>query len=302
MQQNLRIHTTGPHSDAHTAPLPARRGNARRPVQVRQRCRLLFINTQEREPIQRLGLTAYRDWIADVTQLRPDQIQVVNVADGEPLPDTIEAHGIVGGGSGHSSFEELPWIRRVKEFLAAAQRAGVPELHLCWSHQAKAETAGAVCKTAHAGRRFGTERLVLTPAGRADPLFRGLPDEFNVYTSHVDAVYDVPARSPFGPVTELAFGQVYRNEALAIGDTARTLQVHPELTAAVVAALARVRRPQLVAEGFLGPADEDFDAFLDGVASVDRQIRARMRMLAENWLRYYVAPRLSPRRSTVHSA
>ncbi|WP_433077673.1 type 1 glutamine amidotransferase [Dactylosporangium sp. CA-052675] len=271
----------------------ARLGGARRPLHVRQRCRLLFLNTQEQAPVREMGLPPYRDWIAEVTRLSPEQIHCVNVADGEALPDTIEAHGIIGGGSGHSSYEELPWIRRVKQFLAAAQRRGVPELHVCWSHQAKAEVAGAVSKVGHQGRRFGIETLTLTPEGRRDPLFRGLPDSFDVFTSHVDAVYDVPPVSEFGPVTELAYG-VYRNEALAIGATARTLQIHPEMTSGVAAALAKVRRRQLIAEGHLGPSDLDYAAFLESLDWADRDIRARMRTLLDNWLRYYVAPAMSP--------
>jgi GMP synthase (glutamine-hydrolysing) len=281
-----RIHTVD-----HRA---ARSTGARRPLHVRQRCRILFLNTQEQAPLQDMGLTSYRDWIAEVTRLHPDQIHVVNVADGEPLPATIEAHGIIGGGSGHSSYEELPWIRRVKQYLTEAQRRGVPELHICWSHQAKAETAGAVCKVGHRGRRFGIERLTLTPAGRRDPLFHGLPDAFDVFTSHVDAVYDVPPVSKLGPVTELARGEVYGNESLAIGATARTLQVHPEMTAGIAAALARVRRAQLVAEGHLGPSEVDYAAFVEGLDWADREIRARMRTLLDNWLRYYVAPAMTP--------
>ncbi|MER7004303.1 hypothetical protein ABT297_14835 [Dactylosporangium sp. NPDC000555] len=287
------VNTLGHHA--------ARLGGLGRPLHVRQRCRILFLNTQEQGPLREMGLTSYRDWIAEVTRLHPDQIHAVNVADGEPLPDTIEAHGIIGGGSGHSSYEELPWVRRVKQFLTEAQRRGVPELHICWSHQAKAETVGAVCKVGHRGRRFGIERLTLTPAGRRDPLFHGLPDAFDVFTSHVDAVYDPPAVSPFGPVTELAHGEVYRNESLAIGATARTLQVHPELTAGIAAALARVRRPQLVAEGQLGPSEADYAAFLETLDWADREIRARMRTLLDNWLRYYVAPGMSPQvQAAVH--
>ncbi|WP_432991095.1 type 1 glutamine amidotransferase [Dactylosporangium sp. CA-233914] len=270
-----------------------RLAGARRPLHVRQRCRLLFLNMQEQAPVLQMGLPPYRDWIAEVTRLDPDQIQVLNLADGDALPDTIEAHGIIGGGSAHSSYEQLPWVRRAKSFLAEAQRRGVPELHVCFSHQAKSEVAGAVCKTGHLGRRFGIERLTLTPAGRQDPLFRGLPDSFDTFTSHVDAVYDVPPAGEFGPITELAYG-AYRNESLAFGATARTLQIHPEMTAGITAALARVRRRQLIAEGHLGPSDADYAAFLESLDWADRDIRARMRTLLDNWLRYYVAPAMTP--------
>lgn len=274
-------------------PLAIRHGSARRHVVVRQRCRLLFLSAQEEAPLRAMGLPPYRDWIAEVTRLRPDQIQVVNLADGDRLPSTIEAHAIIGGGSGHSSYEELPWIRRMKEYLTQAQRLGVPELHICWSHQAKAETVGAVCKVGHHGRRFGLERVTLTAAGRRDPLFRGLPDTFEAFTSHVDTVYDPPATSASGPVTELAFGPVYRHAALAIGPAARTLQFHPELTAQIAAALARTRRPQLIAEGRLGPADADYESFLSTLRAADQDVRARMRLLLDNWLRHYVGPSMT---------
>jgi hypothetical protein len=109
----------------------------------------------------------------------------------------------------------------------------------------------------------------------------------------VDSVYDVPAVSEFGPITELAYG-AYRNESLAIGDTARTLQIHPEMTSGIAAALAKVRRKQLIAEGQLGPSEADYAAFLETLDWADRDIRARMRTLLDNWLRYYVGPSMSP--------
>jgi GMP synthase (glutamine-hydrolysing) len=266
---------------------------ARNPVVASERCRILFINPQEQEPLRRLGLPSYRQWIAEVAGISPDQIQMVNVADGESLPATIEVHGVIGGGSGHSSYEPLPWIQRTKEYLREVQRRGVPELHLCWSHQAKAESIGSRCAVGHAGRRFGVERLTLTPMGRQDLLFRSLPDEFDIFTSHMDVVYDVPAWSEFGGVTELAYSGTYRNEVLAVGATARTFQAHPELTADITTALARSRRAALVQEGHIGSSDAAFHNYIAELHRADHGIRARMQTVVGNWLRYFVGPRVN---------
>ncbi|MDG4762725.1 hypothetical protein O7632_01130 [Solwaraspora sp. WMMD406] len=258
--------------------------------QVRDRVRLLFVNAQETAPLTAMGLTSYPRWIAEATGLAPEQIVTIDVADGAPLPATIEADAVVGGGSGHSSYEPLPWIAKTKEFFRAAGRAGLPELHICWSHQARSESVGGRSAGGPRGRRFGVDTVRLTPAGRRDPLFAGLPDEFDLFTSHVDVVERLPARADEGAVTELAYSRIYRNEALAIGPTVRTIQAHPEITATIVAALARSRRGALVREGWLGPDDADLDAFTATLYAREARIVATSRQLLGNWLRHYVRP------------
>lgn len=262
----------------------------RTPRRIRQRVRLLFVNTQERAALTALGMTPYTQWIAEATGLDADQIVTVDVADGQPLPGTIDADAIIGGGSGHSAYETLPWIARVKEFYRAAARAGIPELHICWSHQARAESIGGRTAIGGHGRRFGVDTVRLTPAGRLDPLFAGLPDEFDLFTSHVDVVDQLPAQSVEGQVVELAYSRVYRNEALAIGPTVRTIQAHPEITATIVAALAHSRRGALVREGRIGPADADLDGLIADLYAREAQIVATSRRLVRNWLRHHVRP------------
>ncbi|MFV2097412.1 type 1 glutamine amidotransferase [Micromonospora sp. LOL_014] len=264
--------------------------HARAVHRARDRIRLLFVNTQERAALTAIGLTGYPQWIAAATGLDPAQIVTVDVADGQPLPDTIEADAVIGGGSGHSAYEKLPWITRTKEFFRAAARAGVPELHICWSHQARAESVGGRAAIGGHGRRFGVDTVRLTPAGRRDPLFTGLPDEFDLFTSHVDVVEELPARAAEGAVVELAYSRVYRNEALAIGPTVRTIQAHPEITASIISALARSRRGALVREGWIGPDDADLEAFTATLYAREAQIVATSRRLMANWLRYHVHP------------
>ena len=231
----------------------------------------------------------YHDWISSITQLGRDQIEVVNVADGEKLPTTIEASGIIGGGSAHAAFENHQWIRDAGDFLRAAQRQGVPQLHFCWSHQLKAISEGGAVARGERGRRFGVERLRLTPDGRRDPLFTGLPAEFDVYTSHTDVITTLPVTGRIRPV-ELARGSVYPYEALAYGPNVRTLQTHPEFTADTIATLARARRRQLVREGIVGPSDEDLDDYVADLRAQYHKVRKNSLKLVENWVCNIMGP------------
>jgi GMP synthase (glutamine-hydrolysing) len=259
------------------------------PIHVRERLQLLFINVQEDAPLERLGLPPYREWIANAAGVRLDQVTVVRVADGEPLPSTIEQHGIIGGGSGHSTTERLPWIEETREFFRIAERLNVPQFHICFSHQAKAESVGGTCGLGQAGRRFGIEQLTLTPAGRKDPLFADLPDSFELFTSHQDAVHEIPASAASGAITELAYSPFYRHESFAIGNATRTFQAHPEVTADVIVALATARRKALIDEGLLGDSPEEFEEFVTGVRRREPSIRATGNTIMRNWVHHYAA-------------
>jgi GMP synthase (glutamine-hydrolysing) len=232
-----------------------------------------------------MGVYPYAQWIASTAQVSDAQIEVIDVADGAALPSTIEAHGVIGSGSGHSAFEELPWIRDVKDFFTAAQERGVPELHICWSHQAKVMSAGGRVERGACGRKFGIEHVRLTAAGRRDALFAGMPDTFDMFTSHTDVTTRLPHANP--PV-ELAYSESYPYEALAYGSSARTVQAHPEMTAPFITALANARREQLVEEGIVGPHDDDYQDFLDSLAKAEKKIRENGLQLMENWLFYFV--------------
>jgi GMP synthase (glutamine-hydrolysing) len=263
----------------------------RRPrFEVRERLRILFVNPLERHLVDVMQVAPYEQWVASVAQVAADRLEVVNVADGQRLPDTIEAHGIIGGGSEHSAFEQLTWIKEIKEFYAAARAQGIPQLHFCWSHQAMAMAEGGQVERGPRGRRFGIEELTLTPEGRRDPIFTGLPDRFPMMTSHTDVVTALPP-APLEPAVELARGAVYEREALAYGGGVRTFQVHPELTADFLESLARVRRRRLVDEGLVGASDAEFHAYVARLRAADGEIRGNALRIVDNWVTHFAGGR-----------
>lgn len=254
--------------------------------------RLLFINLQEDEPMKKLGLPHYREWIADVTQLSPNQITVVNVAEGEQLPTILNVDGIIGGGSGHFVDEAEPWMKKTGEFFKAAQKQGIPQLLSCFSHNLVADAYDGQTIIGKNGRRFGIEELELTFDGQKDPLFKDIPKKFEIFTTHRDVVGKKPSSSKNFKIVELAKSNYYANEALSYGNIARTFQAHFELTAKIISPFAQARRNPLTQEGHIGPSDEEYQAYVENIYKKDEQIQKTSKKIVNNWLRYFVIPRI----------
>jgi len=72
----------------------------------------------------------------------------------------------------------------------------------------------------------GAATIMLTPAGRDDELFADLPDAFDAYGGHKEAVAALPAH-----VVSLASSASCPVQAFRVGDNVYATQFHPELDA-----------------------------------------------------------------------
>jgi GMP synthase (glutamine-hydrolysing) len=148
--------------------------------------------------------------------------------------DLAEWSGIwVGGGPFNYSDpdeKKSPVQRRVEadlsRLLDAVVEADFPFLGACYGIGALGSHEGAVIGRDY-GEAVGCVRVTLTALGRQDPLLRGLPDAFDAFTGHKEAVSELPgyavvlASSPTCPV------QMFR-----VGSNVYATQFHPELDAA----------------------------------------------------------------------
>ena len=159
-----------------------------------------------------------------------------------------------------------PRVERQLAFARAVYAAGVPSFGSCWAAQLSVAAAGGRCDANPKGREFGVARRIsLSDAGRAHPVFRDKPAVFDAWTSHADHV------------TELCDGAVLlasnawsRVQAVAV-ERGRgrfwALQYHPEYDAHEVAALCRLRKAELVAQGTFADdaAADDYVAKLEAL-------------------------------------
>lgn len=193
------------------------------------------------------------------------RIQTIRLGSGEAIPtDLDDIDGVVSmGGRASATDDSLPWIAAELRLLEAAVQSEIPVLGVCLGAQLLARALGG-----KVGRlsepSIGMPRIDLTPVGREDPLFRGLPWFGSWPSWHQDEVTEVPAGARI-----LAASEECKVEAFAYGIYAFGVQFHPEWSAAELADQCRQEDP-----GAMGsPADlaSIAAAALDTAESIDRQ-------------------------------
>ncbi len=103
-------------------------------------------------------------------------------------------------------------VDRDLPFLGACYGIGIIGVH-----------QGAVVDDTYA-EQVGGVTVSLTDDGRADPLFRQLPDSFDAYGGHKEAITTVPSH-----MTVLASSPDCPVHALRVGENVYATQFHPEL-------------------------------------------------------------------------
>jgi GMP synthase (glutamine-hydrolysing) len=137
---------------------------------------------------------------------------------------------LLGGGPFNVSDpadQKSPAQRRAEAELAGLARQAVsadfPFLGACYGIGVLGSLSGGLVDRTH-GEAIGCVEVTLSGAGRADPLFAGLPDAFNAFLGHKEAV----TRLPEGAVA-LASSTACPVQAFRIGSNVYATQFHPEL-------------------------------------------------------------------------
>ncbi len=219
---------------------------------------ILFISALPKGYAEKLGTEDDETWFRDALGLPAGSKNLKTVrAAMEALPDTIEEGAILIGGSPHSVYEQgQPWIERLEDFVRIVHARKKPILGVCFGHQLVAKAFGGMVEKNPKGREFGTVVIDLDSAGVRDSIFEGMPKKFPASASHRDIVTKPPS---IEKTAILARNDMDAHQALAIGDTTRSVQFHPEIKPAVMEKIARFREPILREEGFLksgAPLDE----------------------------------------------
>ena len=188
------------------------------------------------------GSGDFEAWIAAGMGLLPDQSRVVNVQDGEPLPDPGEVSGVVVTGSPAMVSDREPWSESTAAWLRSAVDRDIPTLGICYGHQLVAQAFGGEVGLNPRGREIGTSTLELSQAAAQDSLLSGIdPPKFHF--SHLEAVLRLPPDA-----TRLASTALDDNSAFSIG-SAWGIQFHPEFDATVMRTYLAARSAILAAEG-----------------------------------------------------
>jgi GMP synthase (glutamine-hydrolysing) len=225
----------------------------------------------------------FPSWFQRLWDGDPIEVEIFEGTGPNPPPDPRAFAGAVITGSPASVTAPEPWMELAVEFIRAAATFGTPVLGVCFGHQLIGAAYGGSVVRNPAGWEVSTWDVELTPAGRSDPLFDGLPDQFAVNFSHADVV-DHDTLSPANGIRILARNARAQAQAIGAGDAIRGVQFHPEFSGVISQAYVRTRYSELAEDAARRGAAGDHPARRMAAA---RDCSAGRRVF-ENFTRHFV--------------
>jgi GMP synthase (glutamine-hydrolysing) len=183
-------------------------------------------------------------------------------------PSGYDALLVMGGDMNVYQEEQFPWLAEETRLMRRAALDGQAVLGICLGGQLLARALDA---TVHLGGapEIGLTEITLNEAGRADPLFDGLP-AVEAVVWH-DDTFDTPSEA-----VALASSAGCANQAFRHGERAYGVQFHPEVTPAML-------EDWIAAAPYLSPADQQA-LRADFMRKVDA-LQAQADCLVANFLR-----------------
>lgn len=202
-----------------------------------------------------------RDWVVDwhgaTAAAHGFDLWALDICRGEPLPPPEDVDAVILGGTFHSVAEDRVWLDDLSDWLARYRTTGRPLLGICGGHQLLAtRMEPGVLLTRPDGPLTGTIEIGLTAAGRAHPLFCGLPARPRFHFGNGQYVDPAPAQMP----GVLAIAPAHPVVAFDHGGGWLSCQFHPE-----------ARKPEF--DCYFSPKDPAYESpyedIHDGPAVID---------------------------------
>ncbi len=187
---------------------------------------LRYLLLQTRNPGDLMAAQEIRCF-ARALDCEPSAIEVFDLLRAAPAIDRLRrVNMLLLGGSGHySAASESKWLDRALDCLREIHQIAKPTFASCWGFQAMARAMGGKCVNDLPNAELGTIELQLTDAGRADPIFSGLPAAFVAQAGHEDHVVQLPPDAELLASSSRVTEQAFR----FIGRPIYCTQFHPEL-------------------------------------------------------------------------
>jgi len=163
----------------------------------------------------------FEDWI--LRYIDGISTQVLDMQNGEELPNLKKCAGIIITGSHAMVTEEHPWSLKIEEFIKELIKFKIPLLGICYGHQLIAKSLGAKVDFHPAGMELGTVDISVSNESKKDPIFKHFPTGFAVHTVHAQSALTLP----FDAVL-LASNKFEKHHAFRVGTNAWGVQFHPE--------------------------------------------------------------------------
>ena len=187
--------------------------------------RILLIQARNTEDIRLQEQECFHEHC----RVRADQIVAVKVQSDPLHADRLnEADVVMIGGAGeYSATGSYPWMPALLDLIRRVADRGMPAFGSCWGHQVMARALGGLVVHDSALAEIGCGPMMLTEAGKQDPVFGKFPPRFLANMGHHDRVSALPPGA-----VELVVSETQGNQAFRMGDLPiYGTQFHSELDA-----------------------------------------------------------------------
>lgn len=198
--------------------------------------------------------------------------ETVALLDGAPLPDPETLDAVLITGSPAGVYDPEPWMPILMDFIRWCAASTVPQVGICFGHQAMAQALGG--QVIKSPKGWGLGRHTYDVTARQSWMGEAPPEQFALAVSHQDQVVAPP---PGAIVTAASDFCVFAGLAYAQGP-AISFQGHPEFSNAFSEALYENRRGSPLTDEQVDTAvaslaaPEDNDLLGDWIASFYRGV------------------------------
>ena len=207
--------------------------------------KIYIIKTGDTFPGLAESLNDFEDWIIRGLDVDPALTAVIHVASKkDPLPEPVRCKGVVIAGSHAMVTQDLDWSLSVEKWVPDLVQNAIPVLGICYGHQLLARAMGGQVDYHPKGIEIGTTRIKCMATGYFDPLFKGLPEQFDVHACHSQSVIRLPKAAVL-----IAGNSFEPHHAFRIGNFAWGLQFHPEYDENIMKAYAQHMESEILSSG-----------------------------------------------------
>ena len=195
-----------------------------------------ILNADAVKPEFAVEFGEYPDMFADLLLAVESDLELVTyeVVHGEYPADLDEVDAYIITGSKLSVYDDVPWVKQLKDFVVQLHAAKKTLVGICFGHQMVAEALGGKSSPADAGWCVGVHTIEPTMYAAA----YGLSDSaIRLRSNHKDQVTKLPSGAKV-----LASTETCPIASMGLGEHILTFQAHPEFSEGYARALLNMRR------------------------------------------------------------